>query len=180
VLRSGDVARLAGLTRKAVGGCDVGGRPMYAGQAELEWPTEPHMVAWHAISMLREYRGDGHIAALGAAELSGLEALITHGATGQGFVPSFVKLSRGWCEEEWKAGVADLVERGILEKDGILTPAGRELREAVEAQTDRMATAPWKRLGADGTDEVIRLGRMLSAAVRDAGAIPTTGVYASS
>ena len=58
---------------------------------------------WHALSLLREHRGDGHICALVAAELSGLEALITHTATGQGFVTGFARASRGWSREEWEA-----------------------------------------------------------------------------
>jgi hypothetical protein len=178
-LRSADVARLADLTREAVGGCEVNGRPMYAGQADLEWPTEPHMVAWHAISMLREHRGDGHVAALLASGLNGLESLITHVATGQGFVPSFAKVSRGWSDEEWDLAVAGLVHRGVLDRAGDLTTEGHQLRQAVEADTDQMAASPWRHLGDERTEEVIRIGAALTVAVRQAGAIPTTGVYAA-
>ena len=45
---------------------------------------EPLVAMWHAISLLREHRGDGHLAALTAAGLTGIEALITHTATGDG------------------------------------------------------------------------------------------------
>jgi len=44
--------------------------------------------------LLREYRGDGHIAALVAHGLSGIEALITHIATGTGFNPEVGRLLR--------------------------------------------------------------------------------------
>ena len=80
---------------------------------------------WHALSLLREHRGDGHICALAAAELSGLEALVSHTATGQGFVTGFAQASRGWSEEEWKGAVEALTARGLLGADGTLTAAGR-------------------------------------------------------
>ena len=33
------------------------GRPLYAGHADLAWPDAPHLVMWHALSLLREHRG---------------------------------------------------------------------------------------------------------------------------
>jgi hypothetical protein len=176
LLASVDVARLAELTREATGGCDVSGRPLYAGLAGLTWPPQPHMAAWHAISMLREHRGDGHIAALNASGLTGLEALVTHVATGKGFIPSFAKFSRGYSDEEWDGAIARLQARAILDPEGSLTPAGQELRARLEAATDAMATAPWQHLGSAKTEEVIRLGTALTAALRSAGGLPTTGV----
>ena len=74
---------------------DGAGRPLYAGHAELQWPQSPYSRLWHAITLLREYRGDGHIAALLAYRLSGLEALITHTATVSGS-PDFGRRLRGW------------------------------------------------------------------------------------
>jgi len=74
---------------------DADGRPLYAGHAELPWPQSPHSRLWHAITPLREYRGDGHIAALLTYRLSGLEALITHTASGIGFTVDFARRLRG-------------------------------------------------------------------------------------
>ena len=66
------MAELAGLLREA---CTVlrapEGRPLYAGHADLPWPDEPLLELWHAASLLREHRGDGHIAALLHAGLTG-------------------------------------------------------------------------------------------------------------
>ena len=70
----------AGGAAEAIPNAD--GRPRYAGHAELDWPNAPYAQLWHAITLLREYRGDGHIAALVTHGLSGLEALITHIAMG--------------------------------------------------------------------------------------------------
>ena len=96
IIASRDLATMAALTREAAAACHPEGRPLYAGHAGLDWPDAPHLVMWHALSLLREHRGDGHIAALVAAELSGLEALVSHTATGQGFVTGFAQASRGW------------------------------------------------------------------------------------
>ena len=63
------------------------GRPLYAAHAGLDWPSEPHLVLWHATTLLREFRGDGHIAALVAAEIDGPEAVVMHAAMGDGAVP---------------------------------------------------------------------------------------------
>jgi hypothetical protein len=164
------VREAADLVRTATEGLTANGRPLYAGHAELDWPTEPHLVLWHGVTLLREYRGDGHTAVLLGAGVSGLDALITHTATGRGFTETAAKTTRGWSDEEWDAGVHDLVERGLLDEHGGLTEVGAELRKEVEAATDDLAAAPWLRLGEDATQRLIELGRALSRRLADAGA----------
>ena len=151
---------------------------MYAGHADLGWPRPPHLVMWHAVTLLREYRGDGHTAALGAAGLSGLEALVTHTATGRGFTPAFARASRGWDEQQWAAAESSLASRGLLDAAGALTPAGQDLRQRVEDETDAMAAAPWRYLGEERTEELVRIGRALTRAALAAGAMPAEGVFA--
>ena len=68
VIASQDMVTMAGLTREAASACQPEGRPLYAGHAGLDWPDAPHLVMWHALSLLREHRGDGHICALVAAD----------------------------------------------------------------------------------------------------------------
>jgi hypothetical protein len=133
---------------------------------------------WHALSLLREHRGDGHVCALAAAELSGLEALVSHTATGQGFVTEFAQASRGWSPEEWKSAVEALAARGLLSADGALTPAGEALRARVEEETDRLAAAPWRHLGDEHTEEVVRIGKAMTRTALKAGAFPREGVFA--
>jgi hypothetical protein len=178
VITSPDMITLAGLTREAAAGCRPEGRPLYAGHADLDWPQAPHLVMWHALSLLREHRGDGHVSALVAAELSGLEALVSHTATGQGFVTEFAQASRGWSEEEWKSAAEALTARGVLGADGALAPAGEELRAQVEEETDRLAAAPWQHLGDEGTEEVVRIGAAMTRLAVKAGAFPREGVFA--
>jgi hypothetical protein len=179
VIASADLATMAGLLREAASACTVEGRALYAGHADLEWPTGPALELWHGVSLVREHRGDGHIAALVAAGLSGLEAQITHVATGQGFVPEFARSSRGWSQEEWDAAAAGLAVRGLLDSGGALTAAGQEVRAHIERETDRMAAPPWLHLGDERTEELVRIGKALTRAVMSAGAFPSAGVFAA-
>jgi helix-turn-helix protein len=172
-----EVAEAAGLARRAVEGVRPDGRPLAAAHLALDWPGEPHLVLWHALSVLREHRGDGHIAVLVDTGLSGLEALVTHVATGRSFVPPFARASRGWSEQEWDAAVAGLVERGLLDEAGALTAQGSELRKRMEADTDRLGFEPWAHLGAEGTARLGELGGGLVRSLLAAGCFPS-GVFA--
>ena len=172
VIDSADMLRLAELVRAAAGALTPEGRPLYAGNADLGWPDAPHLIMWHALTLLREHRGDGHICALATAGLSGIEALVTHTKTGKGFLTDFAKASRGWSDDEWTAAEAGLAARGLLGPDGALTDAGQELRAQAEADTDRMDAAPWQLLGDEQTEEVIGIAKAMSRAVAAAGAFP--------
>lgn len=170
-LKSDELAEAAELAREATAGCTVEGRPLYAGHADLPWPDQPHLVLWHAVTLLREYRGDGHIAALVLNGLGGLDALVTHVATGKGFVDAVAKLTRGWSDEQWDASVARLREQGILGDEG-LTEQGTALRDRVEVATEAAATGPWDHLGPEKTARLEELCRPLGAQVVAAGAYP--------
>ena len=168
---SPEVARAAALIERAAGGLSVSGRPLFAGHTELPWPDEPHLRLWLGTSLLREYRGDGHIAALTAAELSGIEAHITFIATGRSFTPATGQGSRGWTDAQWAGGIDGLRRRGLL-ADGpelALTPAGAQVRDDVETETNRLAMAPWRQLGEEGTETLRRLVTGLSWRIVDAG-----------
>jgi hypothetical protein len=167
-----EVGELAGLLREACSVLTPEGRSLYAGHADLPWPDEPLLQVWHAATLLREYRGDGHLTALLRADLSGLEALISHTATGRGFTEQAAKIGRGYSEEEWAAGCASLTDRGLLDDAG-LTDAGEELRARLEAETDVLSADPWLFLGPEATDRVIELGRGFSARLVANGAYPS-------
>ena len=77
----------AELALRAAEACTRTARPLYAAHADLPVPDEPHLALWHAATLLREHRGDGHLAALLAPELDPLEALVSHTATGKGMAP---------------------------------------------------------------------------------------------
>src|SRR4051794_5147158 len=173
---SPEVAELAGLLREACSVLTPEARPLYAGHADLAWPEEPLLQMWHGVTLLREHRGDGHVAALLRAGLTGLEALVSHTVSGRGFTESGAKATRGYSDEDWAAAVAALTDRGLL-ADGQLTAEGTALRAGIEADTDAASAAPWAHLGADRTARVVELGKGLSARLAAAGAYPS-GVLA--
>lgn len=179
VVASAEVAEAAGLARRAAEAASVEGRPLAAAHLDVPWPDAPHVVLWHGLSVLREHRGDGHVALLAAAGLDGLEALVSYTATGRGFVAPFAMASRGWSREEWDAGAARLAERGLLDDTGALTPEGAALRRQVEHDTDRLGAGPWQHLGAEGAARLAETGGRLTAALLAAGCFPA-GVFAAS
>src|ERR1700689_4991042 len=104
VVSANEMCRAAELARHAAeeAGRRVEGRPLAAAHADVVWPTAPHLVLWHAQSILREYRGDGHVAILLTHGLSGIEALVTHAASGD--VPTgALRATRGWSDAQWHA-----------------------------------------------------------------------------
>lgn len=165
------VADAAELARAATIGLDPAGRPLFAANADLDWPAPPHLVLWHAATLLREHRGDGHVAALLAAGVSGLDALITHTATGRGFTEAAARATRGWSDAEWDARVARLRELGLIDDHG-LTVDGEQLRASIESATDDLAAGPWVNLGDERTARLIELGRALSRQLVINGAFP--------
>jgi len=167
VLASDEMAWAAETARRAAGGCTPAGRPLYAGHASLPWADEPHLVLWQAVTQLREFRGDGHVAALVLEGIDPCEALVTHGAAGD--VPlAVLKSTRAWSDEDWDAARARLTERGWLDGDH-LTPAGTEVRDRVEALTDERAMAPWIHLGEEDADRLRATVRPWSRAIVDTG-----------
>lgn len=170
VLASADLADAAATLRRAAEvACEhPEGRPLFAGHAALPWPDEPHLALWHAQTLLREFRGDGHVAALVGEGLDGLDALISH--AGSGDVPAAVlQATRAWSDDEWAAGVASMAERGLVHADGSFTDEGRAQRERIEATTDRLAVAPWAAIGAEACESLRAIGKDLSRRVIDAG-----------
>ncbi len=173
-VRSPEFAHSVAIVRRVAEAIpNADGRPLYAGHAELDWPNAPHTQLWHAITLLREYRGDGHIAALVSHGLSGIEALITHVATGTGFDPEFGRLLRGWSREQWDETVSVLRARGLLDDADQLTAAGTELRTKIEDLTDELAYAPWRTVADDDVQELVALGEIIRDSVRAAGVFPT-------
>src|SRR5690242_4125433 len=80
------VARAADLATKAATSAPTEGRVMYAALRALPVPEEPVARLWHAATLLREHRGDGHIAALITAGIGGTEAHVLH-ALSEGIPP---------------------------------------------------------------------------------------------
>ncbi|MFF8785817.1 hypothetical protein [Streptomyces sp. NPDC015125] len=169
---SPEMAEAAHLALRAVEACTRQARPLYAAHADLPVPDAPHLAYWHAATLLREHRGDGHLLALLDAELDGLEALVTHTASGRGMSYQGVMATRGWAEEDWAAAQERLRARGLLDAEGELTEAGIRLRKDLERTTDRLDRAPYEHLGADGVARLTELATGFTTAAMNAGAFP--------
>ncbi|WP_436529899.1 SCO6745 family protein [Actinoplanes sp. HUAS TT8] len=150
------------------------GRPLFAAHTELPWPDAPHLRLFHAQTLLREFRGDGHIATLVEAGISGLEAIILHVATGA-IDGRFLRVTRGWRREQWATATEGLRERGLMTGDE-LSEEGRRLRESLEAATDRLAEPAYRVLGDEGCLRLAELTRPLSRIVVKAGMLNPAGL----
>jgi hypothetical protein len=166
-----DVAEGARLARSAVEGLTIDGRPLAAANVAMDWPKEPHLALWQAATVLREHRGDGHVAALVAAGLDGRQALVTMAATGA--VPrAMLQAARGWDDDAWDSSVAALIERGWLNEDATPTTSGTKARREIEDLTDRLAAKPWERLGDEGAQSLRAVLAPLARAIASTGAVP--------
>ena len=167
---SPEVKEAAGLARQAAEvACEhPEGRPLFAGHVSLPWPDEDHLILWHAQTLLREHRGDGHIAAMTVEGVTGCEALVIHGATGE-VPPAVLKASRAWPDDAWAATEDALRSRGWLAPDGTLTEAGHTHRAWVESRTDELAAPAWAAIGEDACARLRELVRPWSRALVESG-----------
>ncbi len=139
-----DLVAVLPLLRQAVAHSDGAGRVLASANRTL-WPVIAPALgtgglgeAWQAATVLREHRGDGHVAALVTHGLGGLEAHLLAAGT-KGIPADVLRDSRGWREEAWEGAKAALASRGLLHADGRATDTGRLLHGEVEALTDRLA-----------------------------------------
>jgi Helix-turn-helix family len=147
------------------------GRALYAAHAGLPWPSEPLAVLWHAATLLREHRGDGHVALLTTSGLSGRECNVFQSAAGN--VPrEMIQRARDYDDDEWQNVVARLADRGLMTSDGALTDAGAALRQQLEDRTDELALAGYVGLDDAALARLTELLTPIAAAVVAAGDIP--------
>jgi hypothetical protein len=152
--REAEAAKAADLLWRAVADLDFAGRVLSAANAELPVSADPLTRLWQATTLLREHRGDGHFAALAAADIDGLEAIVLRCAKDADISRGLMQPVRGWTDEEWDAAAVRLTERGLTGGDGTITAAGRTAHDALEAATDQAAARPWDRMGPAGRAEV--------------------------
>jgi len=157
-----EAAAAADLLWLAIGELDFSGRVLAAANAALPVPDgesagrgsagrESAGLAqlWQAATVLREHRGDGHFAALAAADIDGCEAVALRGC--MDLRREDLQPVRGWTDEQWDNALAGLADRGWVGPDGRLTNAGQAAHAAVESATDWAAARPWARLSPETT-----------------------------
>jgi hypothetical protein len=155
-IASAEMAEAAALARKALAGCSVAGRAMFAAHVALPWPTEPHVALWHGLNLMREHRGDGHISASLVARLDPCQSTVM-------LIASAGEDRAGrrarWSDDVWNQAVAVLQARGWLNDDGLPTTEGLAARTRLEDETDALALEPWLYLGEERTHRLWTLLR---------------------
>jgi hypothetical protein len=152
--REAEVAELAGLLGPVAADHPVAGRPLAAAWAGVPTTGEPLLDMWLATCVIRESRGDAHIALLVTEDIGPLEShLITQGDRPE--LRPMLGSMRGWTASDIEAAALRLRERGLLDAEGSRTDAARRLRSDIERRTDSLTAAPWV---AAGEDAVTRIG----------------------
>lgn len=158
----------AALGRRAAEGCDPAGRALYAAHASLPWPDQAHLQLWHAATLLREHRGDGHVATLVSEGIDGCAAHVLLVATGAS-TAEMQKQYRGWSDQEWDAAVDRMRGRGLVDETAAFTESGRRLRDHLEQRTDDLALAPYAALGDEAVSDLEKaMTRVVELITKDA------------
>ena len=166
-----DLRTAADLAATAAKVAPIDGRPLFAANLSLDWPTEPLARLWHATTLLREHRGDAHVAVLATAGISGRECNVLHAAAGK--VPAaMIMRSRDYDEQQWSEHRGRLAARGLLDDGGALTDAGRELKQQIEDRTDTLALSALEGLTDAEVELLFRTLTPLARAVVAGGDVP--------
>jgi hypothetical protein len=166
-----NVSAAAELAGKAARQARLDGRPLFAANRALPWPDDPLAALWHAATLLREHRGDAHVAVLAAAGVSGRECNVLQAAAGA--VPrDYIARARDYDDAEWSYHEQRLAERGLLNNDGSITTAGRELKDHVESTTDALGLSALDALSDDEVETLFQALTPITRAVVAGGDVP--------
>jgi hypothetical protein len=163
-----EIAEARSLIDPVVAGLDHGGKPLAAANASVALPDDPLVALWQQLTVVREWRGDVHIAVLVTNQLGPCECLVFQVTTGR-FPFRIAQATRRWTDDQWAAAADWLAGRGWLAADGTPTPAGVEERERLEAQTDRLCAPIWEPVGDAGAARFAELILPLHNAMQAAG-----------
>ncbi|WP_163685431.1 SCO6745 family protein [Mycolicibacterium gadium] len=166
-----DLATVADLAAKAARTAPLDGRPLFAANLALDWPDEPLAKLWHAVTLLREQRGDGHVAVLTSLGVSGRECNVLHAVAGR--VPKeMIMRSRDYDDDQWAQHRYRLLRRGLLDEHDELSPRGRELKQRIEDTTDALALTALDALSDDEVETLFRGLTPITRKVVAAGDVP--------
>lgn len=167
------LVRVGEILMPAVTAAATEHRPLGLANALLEPPSDPASVVWHACTVIREHRGDGHVSTLHTHDLDPCEASTLKCAV-SGTDVELIASVRGWPQEAWVAARERLEARQLVVAGTVALEAtdnGRELTAAVEAATDALAAAPFVAI-ADDLDELSDLLAPLLGEITNSGVVP--------
>jgi helix-turn-helix protein len=148
------VARAAELLLKAATSAPLEGRPMYAALRALPVPHDVVGRLFHAAALLREHRGDGHIAALMVEGVGGLEAHVLLALAMNMPAEKFGRIHH-LPPAQIAAVIDGMRDRGLIGEDGWLSDQGHAVKARVEALTDDLAAKPYETLEPGELDELM-------------------------
>ncbi|CAN5703272.1 hypothetical protein BH24ACT15_BH24ACT15_05860 [soil metagenome] len=140
------LAATTDVARRAADATATEGRPLAAANKAVDLPGMPFADLWQALTVVREHRGDGHVALLTAEGLTPVEALVLYAGWQDTVSQRFLQKSRMWDDQAWGDGEESLRQRGLLDSTG-LTGDGRSLRDHLERRTDQLALPLWDEIG---------------------------------
>jgi hypothetical protein len=155
-------ARAADLLLKAATSAPPDGRPMYAALRALPVPDDAVGRLFHAASLLREHRGDGHIVALRVEGVGGLEAHVLL-ALDMGMPAEKFGRIHHLPSAQLAVVIDGMCDRGLIGDDGWLSERGRAVKQRVEELTDDLAAGPYESLEPDELDELMATLEPLAA-----------------
>ncbi|MGV0070418.1 SCO6745 family protein [Mycobacterium colombiense] len=161
----------AELAGRAARQAPLDARPLFAANLALPWPDDPLAELWQATTLLREQRGDAHVAVLAAAGISGREANVLHAAAGN-VSRDYIARTRDYDETTWRQHERQLAERGLLDDNGTLTAAGRALKDHIELTTDTLALSALDALTDDEVETLFGALTPITRVVVAAGDVP--------
>ena len=166
-----DTSEAADLAVAITQAIDVAGRPLAAAHLATHVPGVAHLRLWWAATVLREHRGDGHVALLVAEGIDGCEAHVLKHAAGEGPGPEQMLLSRGWTAEQWEAARARLESRGLM-SGSVLSDSGSALRDRLEERTDDLAWGPYEAAPSGAVERLLELMEPIGRQILGLGEIP--------
>ena len=167
-LTEAEITEARSLIDPVVARLDLAGKPLAAANAAIDLPADPLVALWQQVSIVREWRGDVHIAVLLHNDLGPCACMVMQVGTGR-FPLAAARGSRQWDDEEWANAIEGLEDRGWVDAKGNVTPAGTDARERIEAETDRLCAPIWEPIGDAGAARLTELLAPIHAAMDAAG-----------
>ncbi len=158
------IAEASAILSSVVSGLDFAGKPLAAANASVAAPDDALVAMWQLVTVVREWRGDVHIALLVANDVGPCQCMVLQVGTGR-FPMGVTQATRQWSESEWAAAVEILAERGWVDSTGNMTAVGNEQRERIEADTDRLCAPIWRPVGDVGAARLTVLLAPITAAM---------------
>jgi hypothetical protein len=172
-----EAAQVVEVLRRGIEAADVTARPLFAGLTAEPWPEDVAAQLVHACHLLREHRGDSHLAVCAVAGLDPIEMNILT-ALYCGHEPLTYTATRGWTQEQMTEALERLRARGLVSGSS-LSEEGLRFRHHLEAQTDAMQQSIIDAVGSPLDSDIKQLDAWSNALIAAGGAPPDPARRAS-